>query len=144
MLIETSYVTARLHNKKNICKYFLYLLWISNPIFKSKKNPISFDIQFIKGMAPWLAMTALQTWNLKCCYANGRYCYGIFYILHIFTQIQLIVRKVPTRKQKGNLSLSSYKAVIYLECAPLWEKERGSEGYLHRSVHMFPCLFCPG
>ena len=31
-------------------------------------------------------------------------------------EVQWIVRKVPCRKQKGNLSLSLYQAAVYLEC----------------------------
>ena len=38
--------------------------------------------------------------------------------------LQCIVTKVQTRKQTGTLSLSLYKAAMYLECSPFLEKGR--------------------
>ena len=49
--------------------------------------------------------------------------------------IQCIVTKVQTRKQTGTLSLSLYKAVMYLECSPFLEKERDGGGPI--------ALMCP-
>ena len=43
-------------------------------------------------------------------------------------KVQCIVTKVQTRKQTGTLSLSLYKAVMYLECSPFLEKERDGGG----------------
>ena len=46
--------------------------------------------------------------------------YMIFYSITLFNPcwLQWVVWKVPTKKQKGNLSVSLYKVVIYLECTP--------------------------
>ena len=49
--------------------------------------------------------------------------------------IKWIVTKVQTRKQTGTLSLSLYKAVMYLECSPFLEKERDGGGPI--------ALMCP-
>ena len=53
-----------------------------------------------------------------------------FHFLHTSDgkQIQCIVTKVQTRKQTGTLSLSLYKAGMYLECSPFLEKERDGGG----------------
>ena len=44
------------------------------------------------------------------------------------SSLQCIVTKLQTRKQTGTLSLSLYKAVMYLECSPFLEKERDGGG----------------
>ena len=48
----------------------------------------------------------------------------VVWVSGLIKGIQCIVTKVQTRKQTGTLSLSLYKAAMYLECSPFLEKER--------------------
>ena len=58
-----------------------------------------------------------------------RKCTFVFInFLYALLSVQSIVTKVQTRKQMGTLSLSLYKAFMYLECSPFLQKERDGGG----------------
>ena len=67
--------------------------------------------------------------NKTAQWIEMRKCTFVFItFLYALLCVQSIVTKVQTRKQTGTLSLSLYKAVMYLECSPFLEKERDGGG----------------